>query len=169
MSRAITFHTVESLQAKTIEVGDCLEWQGYFGNKVPQICHGGKMASVRRLFSDLLDLGYPAGGFIVPKCDNGACVNFAHFRHYTQKKFNSRMALKAVGNPLRAAKIQAYKRRTSAKLTQEKANTILNDTRPSRVIAAEYGVDKSLICRIRAGLAWVDLSASSNPFAGLMR
>ncbi len=167
MSRPITYHTPESLEAKTIEVGDCWEWQGYFGNKVPSICHGGKMTSVRRLFADLLDLGYPKGGFIVARCENGVCVNPRHFKHYTDAKFSVYRSKRAAGNPLRAAKIQAFKRRTSAKLTQEQADAIRCSDRPSREEAKIYGVDKSLICRIRSGKAWVNLSA--NPFAGLLR
>jgi len=167
MTRRITYHTPESLQARTIEVGDCWEWQGYFGNKVPQVCHGGKMISVRRLFVDLLERGYPEGGYIVTKCDNPACVYPNHLKHLTKQKFSVRIAKKAAGNPLRAAKVQAHKRATSAKLTQEIADAIRLSNRPSREEAAKYGVDKTVICRIRAGKSWVNLSG--NPFLGLMR
>lgn len=167
MSRKITFHTTETLKARTIEVGECWEWQGYFGNKVPAVCHGGKMASVRRLFVDLLGIRYPEGGYIVPKCKNGACVNPQHFRHYTMAQFSAYRGKRAAGNLVRAAKIQAYKRRTVGKLTQEIADAIRADSRPSREVAALYGVDKSLICRIRANKAWVNLQG--NPFLGLMR
>lgn len=170
MSRKITYHTTESLKAKTVEVGDCWEWQGYFANRVPQICHGGSMISVRRLFTDLMDLGYPEGGYIVPKCDNNACVYFAHFKHYTDQKFavyrSKRAAKSATGNLMRSMKIQAFKRATSAKLTQEQADAIRLSTRPSREEAKIYGVDKTVICRIRAGKSWVN---HANPFSGLLR
>jgi hypothetical protein len=172
MTRTNTFHTVESLKAKTIEVGDCWEWQGYLASKrVPQVCHGGNMHSVRRLFSDLMGLGYPEGGYIVPKCENKACVYFAHFKHYTKEKFavfRSKRAAKSVsGNRMRSIKISAIKRATTAKLTQEQADAIRLSTRPSREEGAIYGVDKTVICRIRAGKSWVN--HAGNPFAGLMR
>ena len=57
-------HTAESLLARTIEVGDCLEWQGYFANGTPYVSNNGKMTSVRRLFSGLLGKDFVAGGFI---------------------------------------------------------------------------------------------------------
>lgn len=174
MTRAYTYHTPESLKDRTIECGDCWEWQGYLANKsVPQVCHGGKMASVRRLFADLLDLGYPVGGYIVAKCENIKCVNPQHAKHYTSQKFSvyrAKCAANSVtGNLMRSIKIQAHKRATSAKLTQEQADEIRVSTRPSREEAKIYGVDKTVICRIRAGKSWVNLSAASNPFAGLMR
>lgn len=47
----------------------------------------------------------------------------------------------------------------------DKATEIRLRTEPAHVLAPIYGVDKSLIVRVRAGKAWRDLSSS--PFAGL--
>lgn len=167
MARHKTKQTYESLKARTIEVGDCWEWQGYLGNKVPSVSHDGKMTSVRKLFSDLMGRGYKAGGFFIPVCNNVICVNPEHTRHYTQKQFLARAAKRASNSPTRAIKIQIYKRATASKLNETKAAEIRASDRPSRELAKVYGVDKSLICKIRKGLAWVNLSG--NPFGALMR
>lgn len=173
MTRKKTFQTLELLMKRTIEEGECWLWQGYSHNKTPQVSHGGKMMPVRRVFSLLLDKNYPEGGFITVKCGNQMCVNPDHARHYTLKKFSAYRAKKAaesyLGNHMRAVKIQQYKRATSAKLTQEQADAIRISTEPSRVEAVKYGVDKTVICRIRANKSWVNLSAINNPFAALIR
>jgi hypothetical protein len=171
MSKPITIHTVESLMDRVIEVGECWEWQRYSHNNVPQVFNGEKMVPVRRLFADLLGKPFPEGGYIVPRCDESKCVNPAHAKHYTERAFSLYRARRAAkshaGNLLRSAKIQAHKRATVAKITQEQADEIRLSTRPSREEAKIYGIDKSLVCRIRAGKAWVRLAA--NPFVGLMR
>jgi hypothetical protein len=161
-----TIHTLESLKKRTIEVGECWEWQGYFGNKVPAVCNDGKMISVRRLFSDLLDGKHPAGGFIVPKCENIKCVNPDHSKHMTHSKFAAMSGKKAKGSLTRKVKIQAFRHTFNAKLDWEKADEIRVSTEPSRQIAARFGVDKSLVCKIRAGKAWIRYNT---PFAGLLR
>jgi len=160
-----TIHTLESLKKRTIEVGECWEWQGYFGNKVPAVCNDGKMTSVRRLFSDLLNNKHPAGGFIVPKCENIKCVNPEHSKHMTHSKFAAMSGKKAKGSLTRKVKIQAFRHTFNAKLDWEKADEIRVSTEPSRKIAARFGVDKSLVCKIRAGKAWVRYNT---PFAGLL-
>lgn len=161
-----TKHTIESLKAKTIEEGDCWNWTGYLGNKVPAVSHDGKMTSVRRLFRDLLDKPVRDGSFIYPNCGNGICVNPEHGTVLTKRQFAERMGKRAGGSFSRKIKIQAYKQRTVGKLTWEKADDIRMSTEPSRQVAAKYGVNKSLICKIRAGKAWVRYNS---PFAGLMR
>ena len=162
--RQITVHTVDSLKNRTIEVGECREWQGYFGNGTPQVSNNGEMVSVRRLFTELLG-GQISKGYYVPKCNNKTCVNPDHTVFHTVSVHLKKAAKIAVLNPTRRIKIQINKRATVAKLTQEKADEIRYSDEPSRVLAQRYGVDKSVICRIRKGNAWVNLS---NPFAGLM-
>lgn len=167
MAKPKTIHTLETLKKKTIEVGDCWEWQGYLGNKVPTVSQNGVMTAVRKVFSDLLGKKCAGDGFYVAICNNGVCVNPAHTRFYKQKQFFKRAAQKASKSPTRAIKIQIYKRATVSKLNEQKAAEIKASDRPSRELAKLYGVDKSLICKIRAGRAWVNLSG--NPFLGLMR
>jgi len=157
-------HTITTLKERTIEDGDCWEWQGYCANGTPSVCHQGKMISVRRLFTQLLG-NTVREGYYVPKCRNGLCVNPEHTTYNDPKQHMKKAARKALKSPTRRLKIQIHKRATNAKLTQEKADEIRCSEGPSRLIAEKYGVNKSVVCRIRAGKAWVNLS---NPFAGLM-
>lgn len=166
MTRKHVIHTLVSLKARTIEEGDCWNWTGYVGNKVPQVSHDGKMISVRRLFRDLLGKPVRKGWFVLPTCGNIECVNPDHSKLLSPKQFTQHMGKKAGGSLSRKVKIQAYKQRTVGKLTWEQADEIRLSTEPSRQTAAKYGVDKSLICRIRAGKSWIRYNS---PFAGLMR
>lgn len=166
MTQGIKKHTIESLKARTVEEGDCWNWTGYLGNKVPAVSHDGKMTSVRRLFRDLMGNPVKKGWFVLPKCGNSVCVNPDHSKLLSPKQFTQHMGKSAIGSLTRRMKIQAYKQRTVGKLTWDKADEIRLSTEPSREVAARYGVDKSLVCRIRAGKAWVRYNS---PFAGLMR
>jgi hypothetical protein len=157
--------TVDSLKKNTIEDGDCWEWQGYSANGTPSVSHNGKMISVRRLFTELLG-GQLKEGYYVAKCGNKVCVNPAHTTYNDPKQHMRKANKNSLKSPTRRLKIQLYKRATMGKLTQEKADEIRSSSETSRVLAARYGVDKSIICRIKNGQAWVNLS---NPFAGLIR
>lgn len=166
MTRVITQHTIESLMARTVEVGDCNEWLGYIANDTPQVSHGGKMMTVRRLMHELQ--GKSADGYYLStSCGNPRCVSPEHAIVRTSaahlKLMNRRVDH---GGLLRVIKLQngAKWRR---KLTDEQVQQIRNDPRPSRAVAAEHGVSKGLVCLIRAGKAHRAISA--NPFAGLMK
>ena len=158
-------HTITTLKERTIEDGDCWEWTGYCANGTPSVSHAGKMISVRRLFTELLG-GKLREGYYVPKCGNKLCVNPDHIAYNDPKQHMRKAARVALKSPTRRLKIQIHKRATVGKLTQEKADEIRSSSEASRVLAAKYGVDKSIICRIKNGQAWVNLS---NPFAGLIR
>ena len=112
-------HTITTLKERTIEDGDCWEWQGYCANGTPSVCHQGKMISVRRLFTQLLG-NTVREGYYVPKCGNGLCVNPEHITYNDPKLHMKKAARKALKSPTRRLKIQIHKRATNAKLTQEK-------------------------------------------------
>jgi hypothetical protein len=160
-------HTVETLKAMTIECGDCWEWQKYYGNKVPYVCHDGKMQSVRKVFSSLIGHQYPPNGFIIPKCENVKCVNPDHYKHQTPSQMSRRIAKKTVQTVQKRMKIQKHKHESFSKLDWQKVDEIRASDMSARKIAPLYNVHPSLICRVRKGLAWVRYD--NNPFQGLMR
>lgn len=166
MTRVITQHTLETLMARTVEVGDCREWLGYSANGVPQVSHAGKMTTVRRLMFELQGKDVE-GYYIAPKCGNSKCVHPAHIiartiraHHKFMSKCGDPNGLMRIINLQKAAKARR-------KLTDEQVIQIRSDPRPSRAVAAEHGVSKDLVCRIRAGKA--HRAVSANPFAGLMK
>jgi hypothetical protein len=165
MTRGITQHTLESLLARTVEIGECREWQGYIGNDTPQVSHGGKMMTVRRLMFELQGKDVE-GYYIEPQCGNSRCVNPAHAVARTNAAHLKRMSRNVDHRGLmRIIKLQQVAK-NRRKLTDEQVSQIRNDARPSRAVAEELGVSKNLVCLIRAGKA--HRAVSANPFAGLM-
>lgn len=168
-TKPIATQTMESLLARTEEVGECLEWQGYVANKSPQVSHNGKMTTVRKLMRVLQ--GRPAGNgvFTGVKCGNPLCVNPAHLVDRNMRQHGQMMASKIDFDcPVRTAKLQraAAGRR---KITDEGIAAALTDPRSCEAVAQDHGVHKSLIARIRRGKAHRQVNATINPFAGLMR
>jgi hypothetical protein len=166
VTRGITQHTIETLMARTVEIGECREWQGYIANDTPQVSHGGKMMTVRRLMFELQGKAVD-GYYIAPRCGNFRCVNPDHAIARTKKAHHKLMNQNADPNGmLRIIKLQQVSR-GRRKLTDEQVQQIRSDPRPSRAVAAEHGVSKGLVCLIRAGKAHRLFAAS--PFAGLMK
>lgn len=170
--KPITKYTVESLKARTIEVGECWEWQGYSAHGTPQVFSPSgnpkrRMVSVRRLFRELISGQAQPDGFYSVSCGNVECVNPDHTLFRTEKLHFKAMAKKVGASPVRSLKLSQYHRTSGkAKLDESKAQEIRlsNDSGP--VLAKRFGVDKSLISKIRRGEAWKCLT---NPFRGLIR
>ena len=141
-------------------------WTGYLGNGVPTVSHDGVLYPVRKLLLMLAGEEMRENMWYGTKCGCKTCVNPAHISRMTTKQHMAKMARKAKGSLLRAAKVQRYKRSVSAIGTQERADEIRMSNKPSRELAKEYGVSRSTICNIRAGKAWVNLIS---PFAGLFK
>jgi hypothetical protein len=164
-------HTVESLQARTIEEGDCWLWQGYHQNGTPQVMHypGGKrrMYSVRRLFRELQAGRAMPDGHYGNTCGNPQCVSPDHTIWKTTKthlRDLSKRRTHTVLDSLRKRQVRIDRGLT--KLDMDKAQAIRASTESSRVLAEQYGVHQSLIKRIRNNGVWRVLSG---PFAGLFR
>jgi len=157
-------HTMESLTARIDEVGECHEWSGYFANRTPQVSHGGRMQSVRRVVLELHGETIAPGQFASCSCRNHACVRYEHIVRRTQKQHMQAMANAEFANPVeRSARITAHSRAFKAKLTIELAREIRASEERAPVLAQIHGVSKSVIHRIRNNEAWRDVS----PFAGL--
>jgi len=152
------------------EIGDCLVWTGSintYGH--PQykstVEHGCRL--VRRmvwLFSGR-SIGYREP--LTCTCGDIKCLNPDHLRRTTTQAIAKQAAKRGAWKSLtRAAKISA-KRRTSnvAKLDIEKAREIRLSDEPSRVLAARYGVNRSVVSGIRAGTRWREYT---NPYQQLM-
>lgn len=167
MSKPPTIHTVESLKARAVEEGECLIWQGYYANGVPMVHQGGKMVPVRKVLLKLQEIPI-TGRYLAPKCGNPGCIDPAHIVQRTEATHARQMAKQAntTHRAKRMAGLIRWRQANPNKLDMDKARAIRADERPSRVVAEDYGVSKSLVCRIKAGTYWQD---RANPFAGLMR
>lgn len=165
-----TIQTIESLMERTSIEGDCIEWQGYvYAGNNPQVSHCGKMIAVRKLVMLLHERKVPEKAYYKTTCGNDLCVRLEHIKVVDQKRHMISMAKKVNHNaPTRIRKLQkvAESRR---KLTDEQVQDIILSDQPSRALAAAYGVSKGTILKVKAHRARRVVSASVNPFVGLMR
>lgn len=152
---------------RTEESGDCLLWTGATGDSGHPIYkpHGCPCTLVRR------DVYRLAVGPLFPRkpidtrCDDKLCISPKHLFQSTTSKVAKKAAARGAWSGIdRAIKIATTKRGTM-KLTTEKAREIRFSDEPGPVLAARYGVNRSLITNIKRGTAWKDYS---NPFAGLI-
>ena len=158
--------TIQEIKARTDEVGDCWIWQKCTSSGYPQIKVAGCACKLVRRIVVALD-GRPAEPRqpVITTCGEQKCVNPAHLRSSTISAVGKRAA--AAGGwkgKARGSKIAAKKRATG-KLTMEIAREIRMSVESGPVLSARYGVDKSLVNRIKRGHAWKDYT---NPFGGLM-
>jgi hypothetical protein len=168
LAKPAKIHTVASLLANAEEEGACLLWSGSLGfADTPQIYEKGRgMVSVRGLLSRLLGDNKP-GAFYGVTCGNPHCIAPEHTAIRSLKEHARMMAKKAntgSGQTKRRAAVTVWRRANPLKLDAEKAAAIRADSRPSRQVAAEYGIDKSMVWKIKTGKAWVE---NTNPWAGL--
>lgn len=132
--------------------GGCREWTG------PRFAHGyGKFGGgsglsnyAHRASWEIHNGPIPRGMFVLHKCDNRVCVNPEHLFLGTQMDNMADMRRKG-----RAACVgPAGERARSAKLTERQVRDIRSDYRSGSVIAAEYGVQRSAINKVRRGDTW---------------
>lgn len=90
-----------------------------------------------RLSWELTYGSVPAGMFVCHRCDNRACVNPAHLFLGTAADNQQDMASK--------------NRSGLAKLTLTQVDSIRADTRPPGAVAADYGISRSHVEKIRTG------------------
>jgi hypothetical protein len=152
------------------ECGDCLVWDGAVSATRNSGLVGSPKFRGRSLRRLLLEKQtgkpLPPGKLATATCETPLCI--AHLG--TTDK--SGAAVKGYDNAgVRLRKAVANKRTAHAlpwvKLSHDKADYIRASDASCRQLAAELGVDKTLIGKVRQGKAWAP-SKAANPFAGLM-
>jgi len=168
MSKPPTIWTPEALRARCDEDGDCWIWRAdratEHGRRYPQLRIDRRTLNARRHIYEAFKGPLTPKLRAVPNCGNPYCVNPDHCKPMTeQQKAKKYAKAGSYSGAKKAAKIAAYKRLTS-KLSMEIAQEIIARPEPAYVLAKVYGVDKSMVSRIRRGEAWRDYSS---PFVGL--
>lgn len=163
--RTIAVQTMESLLARTEEVGECLEWQGYSTKSgTPQVSHDGKMIAVRRLLLKLQGIELKSAMFASCSCGNSRCVRPEHIVRRTQQQHLAKMSNIGPYNPAARIAKSTMKRRQRSRMTMEMAREIRASEKSSQQLAEELGFGRQTISRIRFGQTWKEISS---PFAGL--
>jgi len=157
------------LIAKTEEFGDsCLLWtkatnpDGY-----PIFKHSKQGCQLVRRTVFLLDGGeLKCRQPLQMVCEEKACINPAHMRATSWSAVGKTAAKKpgAWKGITRRQRI-ADARRGKMKLTMDQAREIRNSDESGPVLALRYGIDKSMVNRIKVGKAWVELN---NPYLALV-
>lgn len=119
-----------------------LNHQGYAQINMP----GNRQCRAHRLSYEIHKGEIPKNLHIRHTCDVRCCINPDHLLLGTRQQ-NAQDAVD------RNRYVKGEKRKDS-KLTDAQAAAIKTDSRSQRVIAAEYGIDPSVVCRIRRGTAW---------------
>lgn len=164
--------------AQAIEVGDCLEWQGFFGcNGVTPIVKARNTEKDRTdnysVPRELWEAAYgeiPSGNLVYRSCCNNACILLDHIKIGTRKEWSAAQIRSGKTKRDLATKTKltiAARNRASTVNTMEKAR----DVRSMRAagmrredIAASTGVSFALVSDILQGRRWKE---TSSPFAGL--
>ena len=155
----------------TVEFAEgCLLWTGATSNTGHPIYkpYGCPCTLVRRAvfaFSGgVLEYRVP----IDTTCGERTCINPAHLVKTTRKAIGKKASARgAWSGKARCAKIAKAKRaQAGTKLDMDQARSIRMSSETSRALAQRYGINRTLIQRIKAGRAWKDYT---NPFAGLMQ
>lgn len=169
MARPKVVHTLKTILARTDEVGECMEWQGIIAHNTPQIRIDRKLLMVRRVILEMLGKPAKPENYVVASCGNSKCVNPAHILERDKKKHMQEIIKKMNPNsPTRIAKLQKATAHLRV-LDDAAVSLILSDNRKGEDLARELGCSKALVNKIRRGDAYRRVSASKNPFAGLMR
>lgn len=163
--KQMTVHTIASLKARSSEVGNCWEWDGGTQSNNPVVYDGGKIRTVRRVMLRLAGKEIPTGQYATTKCGNARCINPAHITTSSAREIALAAADRGAYRSIkRRAQIAFVMRSKHAKINASIAREILMSDDKTQEIAARYGVGKTLVSRIKRGVAWVDYSS---PWSGL--
>lgn len=170
--------------AAAVEVGECLEWQGFFSCKgttpVVKAKDPAKDPSTRRtdnfsvprLLWEREHGPIPPGKLVYRTCCNNACVLQEHLRCGTRAdwaKDRKRMGATKHSAAAKLALTLAARRRSTAVNTMAKARQVrsLSAARvKTEEISRQTGVSPAMVAEIRQNTAWREFGG--NPWQGLV-
>ena len=155
-----------ALLDRTEEFADCLLWTGATGESGHPIFkpHGCGCTLVRRAMFRL------AGGELIARqpidtsCGERLCLNPDPLFQSTVSRIGKKAGARGAWSGLAHRAKNAAAKRGKMKLTLVQAGEIRASEESGPVLAARYGVNKSLVNSIKRGTAWRDYSS---PWAGL--
>jgi hypothetical protein len=162
--------SLDSILARCDEFGDCLRWTGPMCNGSPQVFtgrkNGNRYIQARRVVHE-----HSAGKAIrsdcrpIMKCRDPKCLKFDHMVLLNLKQIGALAAKEGkFSSPQRRAAITAGRRASAPKLDMQKAREIFHSEESGPVLAERYDIHRSLVCRIKRGLAWATGTANSSVF-----
>lgn len=116
----------------------------------------GRMKAAHRAAWEVHHGAVPPGLFVCHHCDIPACVNVEHL--FLGTPLDNMRDMIAKGRDRKDPRRGEQNGR--AKLTIEKARAIRADKRGCDAVAADFGISRAQVTRIRAGLQWNEESWS---------
>jgi hypothetical protein len=159
------------IRPRVVQEGDCLIWTGMSKHKTPSPRISQTRADGKRVGVSLRRVVYhaankrPLQGQVTSSCGHPCCVNPEHLIATTHAGV-MRMAVKhgKINHARRSALAAAASRKSVSKLTEADVLRIRASSEPARVLAEQFGVDRSTINGIRSGRRWRNLDVWSSVF-----
>lgn len=159
--------TLDIIQARCVEVGDCWIWKGAYSHKAPAINIGGKSTNVRRFITGTLQGKSIKGRYVTVCCGDLKCVAPDHLRVVNRSQLNKQIAdITGYANSVTRSVRLAEARRRQARLSPDQVELIRQSSLSSAVLARQLGVAKSTVNDARRGDTWRDYA---NPWNQLLR
>ncbi|NDF52351.1 MAG: hypothetical protein EB116_20115 [Betaproteobacteria bacterium] len=159
---------IDWVRDRSIEVGDCWEWQGYFTphGRTPVSTRNSKNISVRRVLAIELQLIDDRSRKVTgTRCRNWRCVNPKHLQLLTRQVAAKRAAENRTGGKLIASRKASDQRRKRAKLSIDQVRAIRASDSSCRLLGIAYGVSPNTISLIKSGRIWRE---TGNVFSNLV-
>lgn len=156
---------LDDIKDRCTEVGDCLEWQGYYERNHPRSAG----QSVRRIVYELVHgpVESDPKKVVTMTCDNHRCVHPDHLAYVKKTVVARRVASKGLFSTLiRKQRIAETRRQQSGSITMEIAREIRASDLNAKEEAKQRGISRGMVYKIRAHETWREYGA--NHFAGLM-
>ncbi len=162
--------SLDAMRARTIEVGECWEWQGCISSgHSPRVHYAGRARSARKLMLALAGRPSepPPGHKLVTTCGNPRCVRPEHLAIISFATHVRTRLVPGTNMALKNAKIAHARRQRQTKLTAADVHELRRsgNTETAAQAAARLGVSVGHINDIRRWRVWRDHTAS--PWAGM--
>ena len=154
--------------SRTVDEGECHIWQGHLSHHSPVASVAGAPRSLRPLlWMAHHQRPMPAGRLVSTTCNVPGCLRADHLWLTTRSAVLQRSARAGLcSGPGKSAKCTAAARANAPKLTLAKAREIRERRDESAArLAAEYGVNESMVRRIWRNEAWAEHAANASVFA----
>lgn len=141
---------IEYVNERLIQgAGGCMEWTGHTCTSGYGIVgRRGKLCRVHRVVWEVLRGPIPGGLCVCHACDNRRCANVEHlFLGTNADNVADKVRKGRQHRPIGT-------RNPKARLTHDQVRTIRADSRVQQVIADEYGIQQTLVSKIKRGELW---------------
>lgn len=134
------------------ETGCKLFLRGQYRGGYGRLMVNGRMKAAHRAAWEATHGPISAGVFVCHRCDRPACVNVEHL--FLGTPLDNMRDMIAKGRDRKDPRRGEQNGR--AKITREQVSAIRADKRGCDPVAADYGISRAQVKRIRSGKAWND-------------